>query len=70
MKKKCIIKYTGDGPDKRDYKINFNKINKFIDHKMVSVSDGVDEIIECVNKKQFEDTYTNKNKYGNFKINR
>ena len=37
--------------DKRDYKINFNKINKFIDHKMVSVSDGVDEIIECINKK-------------------
>ena len=36
---------------------------------MVSVSDGVDEIIECINKK-FEDAFTNKNKYGNYKINR
>ena len=37
---------------------------------MVSVSDGVDEIIECINKKKFEDAFTNKNKYGNYKINR
>ena len=70
IKNKCSIKYTGDGPDKRNYKINFNKINKFIDHKMVSVSDGVDEIIESINRKKFKDFFTNKNKYINFEINK
>ncbi len=68
ISKKCSIKYTGDGPDRRNYKINFDKINKFIDHKMISVSDGIDEIIESINKKRFADFLINKKKYGNFEI--
>jgi nucleoside-diphosphate-sugar epimerase len=64
------FKIVRGGFDKRNYKVNFNKIKTLLNHKYKSLHHGVDEIIKAVKKDRFNDYETNKNKYGNYIINK
>lgn len=66
--KKCDVKIIGEGPDKRNYKINFNKITNLINHDMISVSAGIDEILSEIKNKKYSDYANNRDKYENLKI--
>ena len=63
------IKIVKGGLDKRNYRVNFHKIKNLLNHKHKSLSDGIDEIIDAIKKKKFNDYQNNKNKYGNYFIN-
>ena len=65
---KAKIKIEKDGFDKRNYKVDFNKINSLINFKAKSVSSGIEEIINEFNNNKFKDYKNNFEKYGNYKI--
>lgn len=66
---KAKIKIQKNGFDKRNYKVDFNKINSLINFKAKTVSAGIQEIIDEFNNKKFKDYKNNFEKYGNYKIN-
>ncbi len=65
---KAKIKIQKDGFDKRNYKVDFKKINSLINFKAKTVSVGIEEIITEYNKGKFKDYENNFEKYGNYKI--
>ncbi len=65
---KAKIKIQKDGFDKRNYKVDFNKINSLISFKAKSVSAGIEEIITEYKNGKFKDYENNSEKYGNYKI--
>ncbi len=62
------IKIVDKSLDRRNYKVNFKKINGLIEHKYISVEDGVKEIISALKKKNYLDVFDNRKKYGNYEI--
>ena len=65
---KAKIKIQKDGFDKRNYKVDFKKINSLINFKAKTVSAGIEEIITEYNNGKFKDYENNFEKYGNYKI--
>ena len=62
------IKILTKGQDKRNYKVNFKKINTLLDHKPISLKRGIEEIIQEFQKGKFRDYEKNLKSYGNFEI--
>lgn len=63
------IKIITNGSDKRNYKVNFSKINSLIDIKAKPISFGIEEIIREMKNGRFKDYKINYQKYGNYKVN-
>lgn len=62
-----VIKTVEAEIDRRDYRVNFDKIEKALNWKAeLSVRDGIQEIIEAYHKGKF--THYNDKKYSNLKI--
>ena len=66
---KAKIKIQINGSDKRNYRVNFNKIKSLIDFNSRTIDSGIKEIIEEFNNGKFNDFKKNFEKYGNYKIN-
>jgi nucleoside-diphosphate-sugar epimerase len=64
------VKYLDEGPDPRNYRVDFKKIRNTLDfNPSYSVDDGVDEIIEALNKGRFLPKATDSlNQYGNYDL--
>ena len=63
--KKNNIKFVNKSKDRRNYRVNFNKIEKKLKFKTkYSVNYGIKEILKYLNQTKLK----NKNFYGNYKI--
>lgn len=62
------IKLVDRLADRRNYRVNFKKINNLFKHEYVSVEDGIKEIISALQDNQYSDILENKKKYGNYEI--
>jgi len=62
------IKIQSNGTDRRNYRVNFKKINQLINLKPKTVSEGIEEIISTFNNGKFKDYENNYQKYGNYEI--
>ena len=63
------IKLVDKPVDRRNYRVNFKKINNLFKHEYVSVEDGIKEIISAFQeKKKYLDIFENRKKYGNYEI--
>jgi len=61
--------YLAEGVDKRNYKVNFNKIVNFFNFiPLYSVRKGISEIIKCLKNKKYLNIRSFKDKMGNYKI--
>ena len=66
----CKIIYNQNDSDPRNYRVSFKKVKEELGFEpLFSVEDGVEELIKALNIGLFNDSLTNKPKYGNFKIN-
>ena len=63
--KKNSIKFVNKSKDRRNYRVNFNKIEKKLKFKTkYSVNYGIKEILKYLSQTKLR----NKNFYGNYKI--
>jgi nucleoside-diphosphate-sugar epimerase len=63
------IKYGINGSDPRNYKVSFNKVKSVLNFTpLLTVEDGIKELINAFNLGLYGDAVLNKNKYGNYKI--
>lgn len=61
------INYLINSNDKRNYRVNFSKIEKKLNFKAkYSIEYGVDELLKFLKDGFFDQTLLNKNKYGNY----
>ena len=64
-----FVIYKEKGSDKRNYKVDFSKINKLLKFKpKYSLSQGIEEIVNNLNTNSYENL-NNNNLYGNYNIN-
>ncbi len=64
-----LTTYKQKGSDKRNYKVDFSKINKLLNFKpKYSLSNGIEEIINNLKLNSYKDL-NNNNLYGNYTIN-
>jgi nucleoside-diphosphate-sugar epimerase len=64
------VKYGEKGSDPRNYKVSFDKVKTILGFEPVfSVRDGIIELIEAMRIGVYKDSLSNKEKYGNYKIN-
>lgn len=64
-----FVIYKEKGSDKRNYKVDFSKINKLLNFKpKYSLSNGIEEIVNNLNTNSYENL-NNYNLYGNYNIN-
>lgn len=63
------IKYASAGSDPRNYRVSFAKLRKVLGFEpSYSVSRGIKELLEALEKGLYSDSIINKEKYGNFKL--
>tara|TARA_B110000858_G_scaffold177023_1_gene211646 strand:+ start:1190 stop:2191 length:1002 start_codon:yes stop_codon:yes gene_type:complete len=63
------IIYQGDGVDKRNYKVDFSKVNKVLDFTpKYTIEKGIQEIFKEIELGTFIDFEKNKLNYGNYEI--
>lgn len=62
------IKILAKSQDKRNYRVNFKKINTLLNYKPISLKKGIEEIIQEFKKGKFRDYEKNLKSYGNFEI--
>ena len=63
------IIYQGDGVDKRNYKVDFSKVNKVLDFTpKYNIEKGIQEIFKEIELGTFIDFEKNKLNYGNYEI--
>ena len=61
------MKYLDKGVDKRNYIVDFTKINSVLGFKpKFSVKRGIEELISALNKNSFN--FRSKNQFGNYNI--
>jgi nucleoside-diphosphate-sugar epimerase len=64
------VKYTTNGSDPRNYKVNFNKVKTVLGFEPnFTVNMGVNELIDALGVNVYDDSLKNKNNYGNYQIN-
>lgn len=64
------VKYTTNGSDPRNYKVNFNKVKTVLGFEPnFTVNMGVNELINALEVNVYDDSLKNKNNYGNYQIN-
>tara|TARA_Y100001934_G_C12250173_1_gene724720 strand:- start:245 stop:1264 length:1020 start_codon:yes stop_codon:yes gene_type:complete len=67
---KSKINYCKSGIDPRNYKVDFQKVKSILGFESnYSIEDGIDEILNEIDKGTFLDVEKNKNLYGNYIIN-
>lgn len=63
------VKYVEKGGQARNYKVNFEKVNKtFGFEPKFSIEDGIDELIRLINNNVFDIVEQNLDFFGNYKI--
>ena len=62
------IKLVDKPVDRRNYRVNFKKINNLFKHEYISVEDGIKEIISAFRQNQYQNIFENRKKYGNYEI--
>ena len=64
------VKYVEKGTQARNYKVNFEKVNKtFGFEPKFSFEDGIDTLIQLINNNVFDIVEQNLDFFGNYKIN-
>ena len=64
------IKYGENGTDPRNYKVSFKKVSERLNFEpRFGVTEGIKELIDALEMGLFKDSITNKDQYGNYKIN-
>ena len=63
------VKYLRKGNETRNYKVNFGKVKKVFGFEpKFSIEDGIDELIQLINKNVFDIVEKNLNFFGNYKV--
>jgi nucleoside-diphosphate-sugar epimerase len=63
------VRYGRTGSDPRNYRVSFSKVKSILGFEPnYSVSDGISELTEALKAGLYSDSMTDKNKYGNFLI--
>ena len=63
------VKYTANGSDPRNYKVNFNKVKTVLGFEPVyTVKMGIEELIDALNMEVYADSLEDNKRYGNYKI--
>ena len=64
------ILYQEHGTDPRNYKVSFEKVKFALGFEpSFTINDGINELLEAINKNMFENVEKNRNFYGNYEIN-
>lgn len=64
------VRFKEFGSDPRNYRVDFTKVKKILNFEpKYSIEDGVDELIDQINKHNFVNLDNNINFYGNYNIN-
>ena len=64
------ITYQKFGNDVRNYRVDFRKVNSVLGFEpSYSIEDGIEELLDAINNRIFDDVISNRNKYGNYSIN-
>lgn len=64
------IKYGENGSDPRNYRVSFNKVKTVLGFEpKYTVKDGIIELVETMKSSIFKDSLSDKNRYGNYKVN-
>ena len=64
------VSYSENGSDPRNYRVTFEKVKTVLGFEpKYTVKDGVDELVDALEIGLYEDSVTNKNRYGNYKLN-
>ena len=67
---KAKVKYGEKGTDPRNYKVSFKKVSERLNFEpRFGVTEGIKELIDALEMGLFKDSITNKDQYGNYKIN-
>ena len=65
----CNIIFNQNDSDPRNYRVSFKKVKEKLGFEpIISVEEGVEELIEVLNLGFYTDSTSNKHKYGNYKI--
>ena len=63
------VSYKENGGDPRNYKVSFNKLNEVLNFRpQFSVEDGIDEIIDAINRGFFIKDVDQNNLFGNYTL--
>ena len=63
------VKYLQKGNETRNYKVNFGKVKKVFGFEpKFSIEDGIDELIQLINKNVFDIVEKNLDFFGNYKV--
>lgn len=66
---KAKIKYGANGSDPRNYKVSFKKVKDVLGFEpKYTIRHGIEELIKALELGIYNDSITNKNRYGNFTI--
>ena len=66
----CNIVYNQNDSDPRNYRVSFNKVKQVLNFEPIfSVDNGVEELINALKIGLYNDSLSDKNKYGNYSIN-
>ena len=64
------IVYKEQGSDPRNYRVNFSKVGtKLGFYPKFSIENGIDELLEALNKEFFTNVDSSRDYYGNYNIN-
>ena len=64
---KINVKYSKNGSDPRNYKVNFDKVKNVLNFSSsYSIQDGIEEIIKYLQDENLETIRKNRNYYGNY----
>ncbi len=62
--------FSENGSDPRNYRVNFEKVKNTLGFEpKYTIKDGVDELVNALKIGLYKDSISNKNRYGNYKIN-
>lgn len=63
------VKYQEHGGDPRNYRVNFGKVRKRLDFEpQYSVEDGINEVLEAIENKAFDNVDSFSDLYGNYTV--
>ena len=63
------VQYQEHGNDPRNYRVSFEKVKSVLGFEpKYTIQDGINELIEAINKHVFDHVDENKNLFGNYEI--
>lgn len=67
---KANVSFSENGSDPRNYRVNFEKVKNILGFEpKYTIKDGVEELVNALEIGLYKDSVSNKNRYGNYKIN-